>query len=65
MFFEYDNELYESQQLIKCYENYFDDDKIKYGVLNKVLQNNEKKFENDDDYKNRSKKRFIIISYNN
>ena len=64
LFFEYENELDESQQRIKCYENYFDDDKIKYGVLKRVLQNNEKKSENVDDYRNRSKKRFIIISCN-
>ena len=46
MFTQYETEIDESNQIIKGYQDYIGDDKIKNVVLNKVSENSKKKFVN-------------------
>ena len=46
-FLGYEKDLDELHQIFIIFENYKGDDKIKYDVLNKVLQNNDIQSEND------------------
>ena len=54
MFIQYEKDLNETNQVIKSFENYIVNDKIKNDVLNKVLENNIKEnvnSEKDEIYK--------------
>ena len=66
MFIEYEKELDNSNQIIKGYEDYIGDDKIRKDILDKVCGDNEKKIcsEKDEVYKNNSINRFIKILNN-
>ena len=67
MFIEYEKELDNSNQIIKGYEDYIGDDKIRNDILDKVCGENVKEicFEKDEVYKNNSINRFIKILNNN
>ena len=67
MFIEYEKESDNSIQIIKGYEDYIGDDKIRNDILDKVCGDNEKEIcsEKDEVYKNNSIKRFIKILNNN
>ena len=67
MFIEYEKELDNSNQIIKGYENYIGDDKIRNDILDKVCGDNTKEIcsEKDEVYKNNSINRFIKILNNN
>ena len=63
MFIEYEKELDISNQIIKGYEDYIGDDKIRKDILDKVCEDNTKEIcsEKDEVYKNISINRFIKI----
>ena len=63
IFIEYERELDNSNQLIKGYEEYIGDNKIKNCLLDKVCGDNvkDKCSEKDEVYKNNSINRFIKI----
>ena len=67
MFIEYEKELDNSNQIIKGYENYIGDDKIRNDILEKVCVDSIKDdcSERDQVYKNNSFNRFIKILNNN
>ena len=67
MFIEYEKEIDNSNQLIKGYEDYIGDDKIRKDILDKVCGDNVKEIcsEKDEVYKNNSINRFIKILNNN
>ena len=67
MFIEYEKELDNSNQIIKGYEEYIGDNKIKNDILDKVCGDNVKDIcsEKDEVYKNNSINRFIQILSNN
>ena len=67
MFIEYEKELDNSNQIIKGYEDYIGDNKIKNDILDKVCGDNIKEdcSEKDVVYKNNSIDRFIKILNNN
>ena len=67
MFIEYEKELDNSNQIIKGYEDYIGDDKIRKDILDKVCGDNIKEVcsEKDEVYKNSSINRFIKILNNN
>ena len=67
MFIEYEKELDNSNQIIKGYEDYIGDDKIRKDILDKVCEDNTKGMcsEKDEVYKNNSINRFIKILNNN
>ena len=67
MFIEYEKELDNSNQIIKGYEDYIGDDKIRKDILDKVCNDNVKEIcsEKDEVYKNNSINRFIKILNNN
>ena len=67
MFIEYEKELDNSNQIIKGYEDYIGDDKIRNDILDKVCGDNIKDVcsEKDQVYKNNSINRFIKILNNN
>ena len=67
MFIEYEKESDNSNQLIKGYEDYIGDDKIRKDILDKVCGDNIKEIcpEKDENYKNNSINRFIKILNNN
>ena len=67
MFIEYEKELDNSNQIIKGYENYIGDDKIRNDILDKVCGDNTNEIcsEKDGVYKNNSFNRFIKILNNN
>ncbi len=67
MFIEYEKELDNSNQIIKGYEDYIGDNKIKKDILDKVCGDNMKEVcsEKDEVYKNNSINRFIKILNNN
>ena len=66
MFIEYEKELDNSNQIIKGYENYIADDKIRKDILEKFCGDNIKEVcsEKDEIYKNNSINRFIKILNN-
>ena len=67
MFIEYEKELDNSNKIIKGYEDYIGDDKIRKDILDKVCGDNVKEVcsEKDEVYKNNSINRFIKILNNN
>ena len=67
MFIEYEKEIDNSNKIIKGYENYIGDDKIRKDILDKVCGDNIKDdySEKDQVYKNNSINRFIKILNNN
>ena len=67
MFIEYEKELDKPNQLIKGYEDYISDDKIRKVILDKVCGDNKKEIcpEKEEVYKNNSINRFIEILNNN
>ena len=67
MFIEYEKELDNSNQIIKEYEDYIGDDKIRKDILDKVCGDNIKDdySEKDQVYKKNSINRFIKILNNN
>ena len=67
MFIEYEKELDNSNQIIKGYEDYIGDKKIRNDILDKVCGDNVKEIcsEKDEVYKNNSINRFIKILNNN
>ena len=67
MFIEYEKELDNSNQIMKEYEDYIGDDKIRKDILDKVCGDNIKDdySEKDQVYKNNSINRFIKILNNN
>ena len=67
MFIEYEKELDNSNQIIKGYEDYIGDDKVRKDILDKVCGDITKEdyFEKDVVYKNNSIDRFIKILNNN
>ena len=67
MFIEYEKELDNSNQIIKGYEDYIGDDKIRKDILDKVCGDNVNEIcsEKDVVYKNISINRFIKILKNN
>ena len=67
MFIEYEKELDNSNQIIKGYEDYIGDDKIRKDILDKVCEDDVKEVcsEKDEVYKNNSINRFIKILNNN
>ena len=67
MFIEYEKELDNSNQIIKGYEDYIGDDKIRKDILDKVCEDNVKEIcsEKDEVYRNNSIDRFIKILNNN
>ena len=66
MFIEYEKELENSNQIIKGYEDYIGDKKIKKDILDKVCPDNVKYycFERDEVYKSSSIERFVKILKN-
>ena len=66
MFIEYEKELDNSNQIIKGYEEYIGDNKIKNDILDKVCGDTVKEIcsEKDEVYKNNSNNRFIKILKN-
>ena len=67
MFIEYEKELDNSNQIIKGYEDYIGDDKVRKDILDKVCSDDIKEDCSDKDevYKNNSINRFIKILNNN
>ena len=67
MFIDYEKELDNSNQIIKGYEDYIGDDRIRKDILDKVCEDNTKEIcsEKDEVYKNNSINRFIKILNNN
>ena len=67
MFIEYEKELDNSNQIIKGYEDYIGDDKVRKDILDKVCIDNIKDdcCEKDQVYKKNSINRFIKILNNN
>ena len=67
MFIEYEKELDNSSQIIKRYEDYIGNDKVRKDILDKVCADNIKEVcsEKDEVYKNNSISRFIKILNNN
>ena len=67
MFIEYEKELDNSNQIIKGYEDYIGDDKIRRDILDKVCGDDIKEVcsEKDEVYKNNTINRFIKILNNN
>ena len=67
MFIEYEKELDNSNQIIKGYEDYIGDDKVRKDILDKVCVDIVKDncSEKDQVYKNNSINRFIKILNNN
>ena len=67
MFIEYEKELDNSNQIIKGYEDYIGDDKVRKDILDKVCGDNIEEICSDKDevYKKNSINRFIKILYNN
>ena len=67
MFVEYEKEIDNSNKIIKGYEDYIGDDKIRNDILDKVSGDNTKEIcsEKDEVYKNNSINRFIKILNNN
>ena len=67
MFTEYEKELDNSNKIIKGYEDYIGDDKIRKDILDKICEDSIKEVcsEKDEVYKNNSFKRFIRILNNN
>ena len=67
MFIEYEKEIDNSNQIIKGYEDYVGDDKIRKDILDKVCSDDIKEDCSDKDevYKNNSINRFIKILNNN
>ena len=67
MFLEYKKEIDNSNKIIKGYEDYIGDDKIRNDILDKVCGDNTKEIcsEKDEVYKNISINRFIRILNNN
>ena len=67
MFIEYEKEIDNSNQIIKGYEDYFGDDKIRKDILDKVCGDNVTDIcsEKDEVYRNNSINRFIKILNNN
>ena len=67
MFIEYEKEIDNSNQIIKGYEYYIGDDKIRNDILDKVCGDNIKEdcSEKDEIYKNNSINRIIKILINN
>ena len=67
MFIEYEKEIDNSNQIIKGYEDYIGDNKIRNDILDKVCGENVKDIcsEKDEVYKNNSIHRFIKILNNN
>ena len=67
MFIEYEKELNNSNQIIKGYEDYIEDDKIRNVILDKICGENVKEIcsEKDEVYKNNSINRFIKTLNNN
>ena len=63
IFIEYEKELDNSNQIIKGYEDYIEDDKIRKDILDKVCGDITKEIcpEKDEIYKNNSINRFIKI----
>ena len=67
MFIEYEKELDNSDKIIKGYEDYIGDNKIRNDILDKVCGDkvNDICSEKDEVYKNNSINRFIkILNYN-
>ena len=66
MFIEYEREIDNSNQIIKGYEDYIGDDKVRKDILDKVCGDYIKEVcsEKDEVYKNNSINRFIIILNN-
>ena len=64
---EYEKELDNSDKIIKGYEDYIGDNKIRNDILDKVCGDNVKEIcsENDEVYKKNSIKRYIKILKNN
>ena len=67
MFIEYEKELDNSNQIIKGYEDYIGDDKIRNDILDKVCCDDIEEIcsEKDEIYKNNSINRFIKFLNNN
>ena len=67
IFIEYEKELDNSNQIIKGYEDYIGDDKVRKDILDKVCGDNLNEIcsEKDVVYKNNSINRFIKILNNN
>ena len=67
MFFEYEEEIDNSNQIIKGYEDYIGDDKIRKDIIDKVFGDNVKEIcsEKDEVFKNISMRRLIKILNNN
>ena len=67
MFVEYEKDLDNSNQIIKGYEDYIGDDKIRNDILDKVCGDSVKEIcsEKDEVYKKNSNNRFIKILNNN
>ena len=67
MFIEYEKEIDNSNQIIKGYEDYIGDDKIRKDILDKVCGDEVKEIcsEKDEVYKKNSINRFIKILNNN
>ena len=67
MFTEYEKELDSSNEIIKGYEDYIDDNKTENDILDKVGKDNVKEFcsETDEVNKNNSITRLIKILNNN
>ena len=67
MSIEYEKELDNSNQIIKGYEDYIGDDKVRKDILDKVCSDDIKEDCSDKDevYKNNSINRFIKILNNN
>ena len=67
MFIEYEKEIDNSNQIIKGYEDYIGDDKVRKDISDKVCGDNIKEIcpEKDEVYKNISINRFIKILNNN
>ena len=67
MFIEYEKEIDNSKQIIKGYEDYIGDDKIRKDILDKVCGDNIKEMcpEKDEVYKFITINRFIKILNNN
>ena len=67
MFIEYEKELDNSNQIMKGYEDYIGENKIKKDILDKVCGENGKEIcsEKDEAYKNNSINRFIKTLSNN
>ena len=67
MFIEYEKELDNSNKIIKGYEDYIGDDKIRKDILEKVCGDSVREIysEKDEVYKNNSTNRFIKFLNNN